>query len=244
MASNVIVTGAASGIGLESVKLLSNQGFNILAFDIQGNLMRAELSNFDNVLCFEGDLSKKSDCLKAVEKIENVWGEIKGLLNWGATHSNKRWDELEPNEFNAILETNVTGAFLIAQAVAAHMNRFDGGSIVLTTSTSVLFGATGGNGQGGPAYVSSKGAIIALTRTMARSLAPKIRVNAVSPGLTETPMIGNMSSNLRSEMKKRFPLGRFARPSEIAEAGIFLMSEKSSFITGEILHVNGGSNFN
>ena len=114
----------------------------------------------------------------------------------------------------------------------------------LTTSTSVIFGATGGDGQGGPAYVSSKGAIIALNRSLARALAPKVRCNAVSPGLTDTPMIGGMTKKLREDMTRRFPLGRFGIPDEIANAGLFLISEKASFITGEVIHVNGGSNFN
>ncbi len=118
------------------------------------------------------------------------------------------------------------------------------GSIVLCTSTSVLYGVTGGQGQGGPAYVASKGAIIALTRSLARALGPKgVRVNAVSPGITETALIGNYTEEQRTNMTQRFPLGRFAQPAEIAEAGLYLISDKASFMTGEIMHVNGGSNF-
>ena len=118
------------------------------------------------------------------------------------------------------------------------------GAIVLCTSTSVLYGVTGGQGQGGPAYVASKGAVIALTRSLARALGPEgIRVNTVSPGITETAMIEEYSEEQRANMKQRFPLGRFAKPEEIAEAGIYLISEKASFMTGETMHVNGGSNF-
>ena len=118
------------------------------------------------------------------------------------------------------------------------------GAIVLCTSTSVLHGVTGGDGQGGPAYVASKGAVIALTRSLARALGPDgVRVNAVSPGLTETAMIAGYTDEQRANMLRRFPLGRFAEPDEIANAGIYLISEKASFMTGEIMHVNGGSNF-
>ena len=142
------------------------------------------------------------------------------------------------------MNINVTGTFLIAQAAAKPMVENGKGSIVLCTSTSVLHGVTGGEGQGGPAYVASKGAVIALTRSLARALGPKgVRVNAVSPGITETAMIEDYSERQRNAMKQRFPLGRFAEPNEIAEAGLFLISEKASFMTGETMHVNGGSNF-
>ena len=244
MAGSVIVTGAASGIGLASVKLLINEGYNVTAFDPQIDLMENSLPKKENLFSFKGDISKEQDCIEAVSLTEKRFGKISGLLNWGAKHSSKSWDELTAKEFNSILSINVTGAFLISQAVANHMLCHGGGSIVLTTSTSVLYGATGGRGQGGPAYVSSKGAIIALTRTLARSLAPNIRCNAVSPGLTETPMIDNMDNELRKQMVQRFLIGRFGKPEEIAETGLFLLSGKSSFITGEIIHVNGGSNFN
>ncbi len=116
--------------------------------------------------------------------------------------------------------------------------------IVLTTSTSVLQDVTGGASQGGPAYVASKGAVIALTRSLARALGPHgVRVNAVSPGITETPMIGAYTGEQREAMLRRFPLGRFAAPEEIANAGLYLISEAASFMTGEVMHVNGGSNF-
>ena len=118
------------------------------------------------------------------------------------------------------------------------------GSIVLTTSASVLFGVTGGNGQGGPAYVSSKGAVIGLMRSMARALGPDgIRVNAVSPGITDTPMVASYTKEQKTAMRERFPLRRFAKPKEIAEGAIFLISDKASFMTGENMHINGGSNF-
>ena len=244
MPKTVLVTGAASGIGLASAKLLLQEGYQVMAFDPQEELMRHNLPEEDCISFFCGDISMAEDCSDAVALTVKTFGQLDALLHWGAAHSSKRWDELDAEEFNQIMSVNVTGSFLIAQAAARYMMAGDGGAIVLTTSTSVIFGATGGNGQGGPAYVSSKGAIIALNRSLARALAPKVRCNAVSPGLTETPMIGGMTKKLREDMTRRFPLGRFGIPDEIANAGLFLISEKASFITGEVIHVNGGSNFN
>jgi 3-oxoacyl-[acyl-carrier protein] reductase len=241
----VLVTGAASGIGLACARLLIEDGARVVGFDIQGDRLRSVLAGPQGSLDWvAGDVSKPSDCQSAVNRTVSRFGGLDALIHWGAAHSSARWDELSAEECNHVLAVNVTGSFLISQAAAREMAKRRKGAIVLTTSTSVLFGAVGGEGQGGPAYVSSKGAVIALTRSLAKALGPQgIRVNAVSPGITETPMIGEYTAEKRTAMMTRFPLGRFAAPEEIAHAGIFLASDKASFITGEVTHVNGGSNF-
>jgi NAD(P)-dependent dehydrogenase (short-subunit alcohol dehydrogenase family) len=245
MEKTVIVTGAASGIGLACARLLLAGGANVVAFDPQIEKMREALGGDDpRLLIVGGDVSAGSDCEAAVAAAVERFAGLEALIHCGAAHSSARWDELGAEEMNRILTVNVTGSFLIAQAAAHHMKSRRKGAIVLTTSASVLQGVTGGNGQGGPAYVSSKGAVIALTRSLARALGPLgVRVNAVSPGLTETAMIAGYTDRQREDMMRRFPLGRFAAPEEIAEAAIFLISDKASFMTGEIMHVNGGSNF-
>ncbi len=241
----VLVTGAASGIGLACGRLLLGDGANVTAFDIQGERMAAELTGDGaKLLQIQGDVSNADDCAAAVAGAVERFGVLDALIHWGAAHSSARWDELSSEECNHVMAVNITGTFLIAQAAARHMRGRGRGAIVLCTSTSVLHGVTGGDGQGGPAYVASKGAVIALTRSLARALGPDgVRVNAVSPGLTETAMIAGYTDEQRANMLRRFPLGRFAEPDEIANAGIYLISEKASFMTGEIMHVNGGSNF-
>ena len=207
--------------------------------------MKDELpeKNTHLVIC-PGDVSDTENCQNAVQTAVAKFGQLDALIHWGAAHSSARWDELEADECNRIMAVNVTGSFLITQAAATHMVEQGKGSIVLCTSTSVIFGVTGGQGQGGPAYVASKGAVIALTRSFARALGPSgVRVNAVSPGITETALISGYTDEQRAAMKQRFPLGRFGSPEEIANAGIYLISEKASFMTGEVMHVNGGSNF-
>jgi 3-oxoacyl-[acyl-carrier protein] reductase len=239
------VTGAASGIGLACARLLLAAGANVAAFDIQGDRMDSELAGDDaKLLRIKGDVSKPEDCETVVSQTVDRFGVLDALIHWGAAHSSARWDELGAEECNHVMAINVTGTFLIAQAAARPMTERGQGAIVLCTSTSVLHGVTGGDGQGGPAYVASKGAVIALTRSLARALGPEgVRVNAVSPGLTETTMIAGYTDDQRAAMLRRFPLGRFAAPEEIANAGIYLISEKASFMTGEIMQVNGGSNF-
>ena len=151
MPKTVLVTGAASGIGLASAKLLLQEGYQVMAFDPQEELMRDNLPKGDRISFFCGDISMAEDCSDAVALTVKTFGKLDALLHWGAAHSSKRWNELDAEEFNHIMSVNVTGSFLIAQAAAGYMMAGDGGAIVLTTSTSVIFGATGGNGQGGPA---------------------------------------------------------------------------------------------
>lgn len=240
----VLVTGAASGIGLACVRMLMESGANVVAFDIQGELMAEELSANDDLVLHTGDVSDPVACADVVTEALERFAVLDALIHWGAAHSSARWDELDAEECNQVMAVNVTGSFLIAQAAARPMVERGHGAIVLTTSTSVLQGVIGGVGQGGPAYVASKGAVIALTRSLARALGPHgVRVNAVSPGITETPMIDAYSDEHRDAMLQRFPLGRFAAPEEIANAGLYLISEAASFMTGEVMHVNGGSNF-
>ncbi len=241
----VLVTGAASGIGLAAARMLIDEGANVAAFDIQGARMKDELpTEKSRLLCVEGDLARTECCEDAVAAALDRFGRLDALIHMGAAHSTARWDELGAEECNRVMAVNVTGTFLIAQAAATHMVERAKGAIVLCTSTSVLHGVTGGQGQGGPAYVASKGAIIALMRSLARALGPKgVRVNAVSPGITETAMIAEYTEEQRAAMMRRFPLGRFAQPEEIANGALYLISDKASFMTGEVMQVNGGSNF-
>ncbi len=244
MQKTVLVTGAASGIGEACTRLLLERGAKVTAFDPQIERMQNALGESENLLTIGGDVSQKQDCIDAVANTINKFGGLDGLIHCGAAHSSARWDELEPEEMNRVLAVNATGSFLIAQAAATHMTKQGKGSIVLTTSGSVLFGVTGGNGQGGPAYVSSKGAVLALTRSLARALGPTgVRVNAISPGITDTPMVAGYTDEQNAAMKQRFPMGRFAEPEEIAEGALYLVSDKASLMTGENMHINGGSGF-
>lgn len=244
MRKTVIVTGAASGIGLACTKLLHERGAKVVAFDPQFEKLNQNIPSSDNISKYKGDVTSENDCIDVIHHTTTHFGSLDGLIHCGAAHSSLRWNELEPEEMNRILNINVTGTFQIARAAANEMTKSEKGSIVLTTSASILFGVTGGNGQGGPAYASSKGGVLALTRCLARSLGPKgIRVNAVSPGITNTPMIAHYTKQKKQTMKERFPLGRFAEPKEIAEGALFLISDAASFMTGENMHINGGSNF-
>jgi NAD(P)-dependent dehydrogenase (short-subunit alcohol dehydrogenase family) len=241
----VLVTGAAGGIGLACTRMLLEDGARVTALDLDRTRLAAELPAAEpRLLLIGGDVSEPAVCEEAVKATLERFGTLDALIHWAAIHSTARWDELGAQECNRVLSANVTGAFLAAQAAARAMVERGAGAIVLCTSAAVSYGITGGDGQGGPAYVTSKSAIIGLVRSLARSLAPHgIRVNAVSPGLTDTPLIAGYTPEKRAAMLKRVVLGRFGRPEEIASAAVYLISERASFMTGAIMNVNGGSDF-
>jgi 3-oxoacyl-[acyl-carrier protein] reductase len=193
-------------------------------------------------LAVRADVSNSADCENIAARTIEKFGAPAGLIHMAAAHSTLTWRELDDEHFNRILAVNVTGSFLMARAVARHMA--SGGAIVLTSSGSINVGGVGGHGRGGPAYVSSKAAIIGLTRALARSLASRgIRVNAISPGATETAMTADYDEEALRKVAERTLLGRIGRPQDIAAVAQFLISDAAGYITGEIVHVNGGGSF-
>lgn len=242
---SVLVTGAAGGIGQACARMLVEQGHAVTALDLdEGALNSALGDDTGSLACYAGDVSSPDVCTGAVAAAVERFGSLDALIHFAAAHSTLKWDELTADEWARVLSVNVTGAFLIAQAAARHMVELGSGAIVLTASGVILSGGAGGNGRGGPAYASSKGAVVALTRSLARSLGPSgIRVNTVSPGNIETPMIAEYSAEAREASMKRAVLGRIGDPAELAAAAIFLISDEASFITGENMNVNGGASF-
>ncbi len=237
---HVIVTGAASGIGLACVTSLLAEGHRVCGMDLQpfpiDQIKPDQRSWFIEA---RANVTSQGECVAATKRTVEAFGKINGLIHMAGIHSSQTWREITAEHMDRILSVNVTGAFLISQAVAEQMER--GGAIVLTTSSSITVGGTGGGGRGGPAYVASKAAIIGLTRALARSLAPLgIRVNAVGPGSTETPMTAEYDEQAKRRVGERIMVGRMARPEEIAAVACFLISEGASYVTGEILPVTGG----
>ena len=242
---NVIVTGAASGIGQACARDLAAEGHRVLALDLGADALQAAHPGAGNALVpFAGDVSNPADCEAAVAAAVERFGGLDAMIHFAAIHSSVPWSELGADEFNRVLAVNVTGSFLMSQAAAKPMIAQGGGSIVLTASGIVHIGGVGGAGRGGPAYASSKAAIVALTRSLARSLgAEGIRVNAIAPGATETAMTAGYTEQARANVRDVAALGRMGRAEEIADAARFLISDRASYISGEIMNVNGGASF-
>jgi 3-oxoacyl-[acyl-carrier protein] reductase len=239
VALSVIVTGAAGGIGRACVDRLVAGGHNVLAADVQP--IPAASGTILSVRC---DVSRNEDCRAAVEACAARFGRLDALIHMAATHSTATAAQLDAVEFDRVLAVNVTGTFLMARAAAEFMSSHGGGAIVLAGSGSMNVGGVGGHGRGGPAYVSSKAAIVGLTRSLARTYGPRgVRINAVSPGATATPMTADYDEEALAAVASRTLAGRIGTPDEIAAVACFLISDAASYVIGEIVQVNGGGSF-
>ncbi|MGE0627655.1 MAG: SDR family NAD(P)-dependent oxidoreductase [Hyphomicrobiaceae bacterium] len=240
-----IVTGAASGIGAAAMRMLLADGHKVCAADLArirtDDMAGTDRDRLHTTVC---DVSRWDDCRRVVTETIDAFGGLDALLHFAGIHSVKTWEELDAEEFARLYAVNVTGSFLMSKATALYMKDHGGGAIVLTGSNSMTAGGVGGHGRGGPAYTATKGAIVALHRSLARSFGPYgIRVNAVSPGATATAMTSDYDENALARVRERTIVGRIGRPEEIAEVAIFLASDAASYVTGEWINVNGGGSF-
>jgi glucose 1-dehydrogenase len=239
-----IVTGAAQGIGYSIAEAFLREGARVMILDVNEELGRRSTeelaANGGDVDFTRMDVARTDDVADAVQRTIERFGCIDICVNnAGVTH---RCDLLEfpVEEFDRVMAINVRGPFIMSQMVARHMVETGrGGSIVNITSVNAVLAL-----PDNPAYVTSKGGLTQLTRAMSVALAPKgIRVNAVGPGSTNTELQrSGMSRNetLRKMVLSRTPLGRLGEPGEVAEAVVFLASDKASYITGQCLYVEGG----
>ena len=196
-----------------------------------------------NCLPLSFDISSEDACFDAVKATVERFGGIRAVIHFAGIHHTKTWEDVAPEDFTCVYAVKVIGSFLIARAAAREM-REAGGAIVLAASGGAELGGVGGDGCSGPTYIRSKVAIRGLARSLSRSLGTyNIRVNAVSPRATETPMIGTYDNVARDTAIGRTPIGRIALPEDIADVARFLISEEARFMTGQIVTVTGGSAF-
>lgn len=243
---SIIVTGAASGIGRACAKRLLSTGNRVVAVDLEHEALESSLgAEAENLKLLAGDVARTATADAAAALAVEAFGGVDGLAHFAAAHSKMNWELADEEEFNRIMSINITGPFLMAKAAAKVMiEQGTKGAIVLTSSGGVLMGGTGENGRGGPAYTTSKGGVLVLVRTLAKSWGKYgIRVNAISPGVVETAMTSEYSDEAMAGAASRAALGRVSQPEEQAAAAIWLLSDESGFITGENTNINGGAAF-
>ena len=235
-----LVTGAAQGIGKAVALLLARHGADIVVSDI--NLEKAEETAKEiesigpKAMAIKVNVASLNDVERMVEAVLKKFGRIDILINNAGITRDKLILRMTEEDWDIVLNVNLKGTFNCTKAVVRHMAKQRSGKIVSIAS---VVGEMGNAGQVN--YAASKAGVIGLTKTIAREFAKRgINVNAIAPGYIETPMTEVLSDKVKEELKRLIPMERLGKPEDVAEAVLFLVSEESNYITGQVLNVNGG----
>ena len=231
----VMVTGAASGIGRGTAERFAANGADLALVDIDQDGVRQAAdacgSSGVRVTTYAADVTSSESVRHLMEEVLASVDRVHSLINVAGIYPGAPLLEMSDEMWDSVLAVNLTGTFKMCRQVAPHMLERGGGSIV-----NISTGASMTPIVGMSAYSASKGGVNAFSRTIALELAPSIRVNVVAPGLTDT----HDQASRFPELTSTVPLGRWAEIGEIAEAILFLASDRASFITGQTLFVSGG----
>ena len=236
-----LVTGGSRGIGKAIVIALADCGADV-AFTYQHSQDKAEalaksLSQ-KGVRCkgYQADVASGEQMEGVVKQVINEFGHITVLVNNAGINRDRSFLKMTKGMWDEVMRVNLDGVFCTTQLVAQDMVESGYGRIINISS---IVGQTGNFGQTN--YAATKGAIISFTESLARELARKgVTVNAVAPGFIETDMVSAMPEAALAQVKAQTPVGRLGKPEEVAEAVVFLASPRSSYVTGQVLAVNGG----
>lgn len=237
----MIVTGGAGGIGLETARHALREGAQVVLADLptsDGAERTAKLDGLPHGSCvfLPVDVTSTEQVDLLVEQTVARFGRLDVVFSNAGIGGYGSAESACDDDFRRVLDVNLHGVFRLARAALRQMYRQGSGNIINCASILGRFGQTNGS-----AYSASKGAVLNLTRTLALEAAPHgVRVNTVSPGYTDTPILAKLPAKVRQKLVELHPLGRFGRPEEVANAVIFLASDEASFITGSDLVVDGG----
>jgi 3-oxoacyl-[acyl-carrier protein] reductase len=234
-----MVTGAARGIGLAIANGLAGRGANVALVDLDTvALEKVSPPARKHALPLEADVSQPDDVQRAVATTVEHFGGLDILVNNAGICPITGFAEITEDEWDRVLAINLKGAFFCCQAALPHLRRRgQQGRIVNVASVA---GQMGGVAIGAH-YAASKAGLIGLSKSLARLLAADgVTVNCVAPATTETDLSASWSESVQAGIRAQIPLGRFAKPDEIAEMVCYLVSDKAAFITGATLDVNGG----
>lgn len=232
-----IITGGASGIGLEAAKLFINEGANVVVADINEEAGRTAAAELGSKCRFvKTDVSDKSSAYFCIAEALKRFSKVDILINNAGITSDASLLKMSSEQFEKVIDINLKGVFFMTKYAATHMAENNYGRIINTSSIVGLYGNFGQTN-----YAASKSGVIGMTKTWARELGRKgITVNAVAPGFIATDMIGTVPEKILNTIKERTPLGRLGTPADIARAYLFLASDDAEFITGITLSVDGG----
>jgi len=237
----VIVTGAGSGIGRATAMRMAAEGARVLCADARGDGAHETAEQIGKTggeaVALLVDVTNEGSCGRMVETALGQFGRITTLVNSAGVSAARREAIPDPEEWERVLDVNLSGTYLASRAALPQLAASPGGSV---TNIASIFGLVGGSLS--PAYAASKGGVVNLTRTMALTWAPRVRVNCVCPGVIETPMTAPFLTDpsWHKPLLERHPLGHFGEPGDVAAAILYLASDEAKFVTGVALPVDGG----
>ncbi|WP_333638153.1 3-oxoacyl-[acyl-carrier-protein] reductase [Tissierella praeacuta] len=236
-----LITGGSRGIGKEIALELARNGVHIgisyVSNTEKANEVLEEIKSYGvNAVAVKANVSVEEDVLQMIKTIEEELGTIDILVNNAGITKDNLLIRMKEQDWDEVMDVNLKGVFLCTKAVSRIMMKKRYGKIINITS---VVGITGNAGQGN--YSASKAGVIGFTKSMARELASRgIRVNGIAPGFIETDMTDVLKDEIKEAMLKTIPLNSFGNPKDIANLAVFLASESSDYITGQIINVDGG----
>lgn len=235
-----IVTGAAQGIGRAIAECLAQAGADIAVADLDPGRSVETVASVEKLgrraLNIKVNVADTNDTKAMVEQVLKTWGKVDILVNNAGITRDGLLLRMKEEDWNLVLQINLNGTFNCTKAVLQPMTKQRYGRIVNIAS---IVGVIGNAGQAN--YSASKAAVIGFTKTVGREYASRnVTVNAVAPGFIDTAMTHGLPAEVKDTLLKQIPLGRLGSPTDVAAAVRFLVSEDAAYITGHVLHVNGG----
>jgi 3-oxoacyl-[acyl-carrier protein] reductase len=236
-----LITGAGRGIGRATAEAMAREGAKVVVADVNEESGRAAvdaITSAGGVARFEAlDVSDANSVQRVVNAMRAAFGGVDVLVNNAGIVRDARLVKMAPEQWDQVIAVNLTGVFLCGQAAARVMVETNRGGAIINISSVV--GLYGNFGQSN--YAAAKAGVIGLTRTWARELGRhNVRVNAIAPGFIATDILQDMPGKVIDVMKEKTPLARLGQPGDIAEASVWLASDRAAFVTGAVLSVDGG----